>query len=265
VNDQEQKRDQQRPKKGRSPSYPAIDLEAALARARSLYKQERMNPAPISAIVGHWGYSTYKSGAAAVQYAALKKFGLLSEEGSGEHRQGKLTDLAFAILHHPDEAERSKAIEQAALMPSVHRELWDAYGLDLPSDATLRYWLVTQRAFTDAGAEDFIRQYKATIEYAKGQGALQASADRPADVAHAPADSEGESETDEPKESGVFIVGSSRRPTGRRVTRIPIPLVGGQQVFIEGDFPITEEAWANLLGVLEAFKPGLVRSDPDAS
>lgn len=247
-------------KKGRSPSYPAIDLQAAIKRAETLYAHEKMHPAPIGAIVSHWGYSSHKSGIASVQYASLKKFGLLEEEGSGDNRLGKLTPLAYSILHNPEAADRDAAIKQAALMPGIHRELWNQYGIDLPSDANLRYRLVTERGFTEAGAEDFVKQYKATLSFA------MTTQDEDAEASDATRESDG-GEAEEPGSSDPGVSdGVLTRPVQSRLAPRPrtrthaIPLIGGKQILLEGDFPLSEEAWAGFLTVLDAFKPGLVEA-----
>jgi len=271
---------QRGPKKGRSPSYPGIDLQAAIRRAEALYAHEKMHPAPIGAIVGHWGYTTHKSGIASSQYAALKKFGLLTEEGSGNNRQGKLTPLAYSILHNPNEPERSAAIREAALNPQIHRELWEMYGADLPSEATLRYRLVTERGFTEAGADDFVKEYRSTLDFAMTQGDMRDGSDKdevPDETNSGEGD--GESEVDAGsngsnthQQTGGHGPGDDSGQTSKPVhtpnalhphlTRIPILLVGGQQIVIEGQFPITEAAWDNFLAVLNAFKPGLVEAQP---
>jgi hypothetical protein len=41
-----------------------------------------------------------------------------------------------------------------------------------------------------------------------------------------------------------------------------IPLPGGRQVAIEGDFPLTEAEWDLFAHVLNVMKPGLIREDP---
>src|SRR5215510_220703 len=46
----------------RSPSYPGIDLEAALKRAREVYVHEKQHDAPVESVVMHWGYSPRSSG-----------------------------------------------------------------------------------------------------------------------------------------------------------------------------------------------------------
>ena len=103
-----------RPKKGRSPSYPGIDLGSAVVRAQVLYDREHRHAAPVSAITGYWGFSSPKSGPAAVTYAALKKYGLLEESGRGEDRMGQLTSLALDILISGDDGTRMKAVRTAA-------------------------------------------------------------------------------------------------------------------------------------------------------
>jgi len=45
------------------------------------------------------------------------------------------------------------------------------------------------------------------------------------------------------------------------MSRHAIPLVGGKQVILEGEFPLSEAAWQGFLAVLQAFKPGLVEAE----
>jgi hypothetical protein len=48
----------------------------------------------------------------------------------------------------------------------MHQELWERWGRDLPVDAELRHYLLLDRNFNENGAEDLIKEYKATISYA---------------------------------------------------------------------------------------------------
>jgi hypothetical protein len=152
----------------RSPSYPAIDLETAIARARELYKKEAMNSASISVILSHWGYDV-KSGAGLVILAALIKFGLLADEGSGDKRKARLTELARRIMldERPTSPERDALIKEAALTPTIHKDLWNQYKGILPSDENLRHELRLEKAFSDYGANEFIEEFKGTIAFAK--------------------------------------------------------------------------------------------------
>lgn len=153
---------------GRSPSYPGISLSEAIEKARVVYQHESRNAAPVVAIVGHWGYKA-GSGPGSVAFAALKKFGLLDDEGTGAGRTAKLTDLGLKIIldDREDSPDRAAAIREAALRPGIHSELWSKYGGELPSPQTLRYHLLTDRKFTQSGADEFIQQFKATIDFAR--------------------------------------------------------------------------------------------------
>lgn len=238
---------------GRSPSFPAINLETAIRRARELYDRERQHPTPIEKIVHHWGYKGM-TGPANLSIAALKKFGLLTDEGKGAERRGRLTHLAVDIIANPDYLARSTAIKQAALMPSAHRELWDRYGNELPSDANLRWELVRQRGFTEGGAEDLIRGFKQTVAFAQLEGS-----DRPSGV--------GLDNADEDPAAAPYIndpppVAGPSRATELRdsaiATRYPIPIFNGKAVVVEGEFPLSEEDWSQFMAVLSVMKPALV-------
>jgi hypothetical protein len=270
-----QSEDRRARRTGRSPSYPGIDLEAAIERARTIYQHEKMHPADISTIAAHWGYTNPTSGLASTQYAALKKFGLLVEEGSKSDRRGQLTPLAQEILLAPEPQE---AIKTAALTPPIHREMWDKYGLDLPSDRTLHWWLVKERGFTEPGATDFIKQYRATLAFALPEGdSFEDQADAEGyqpDVDDAPVvpPMQHRPNPNEPRRppvvdvwqtsSGAVHVPAPEPQVTARTSRHSIPLVGGKQVVLEGEFPLTEAAWQGFIAVLQAFKPGLVEAEP---
>jgi len=182
---------QHRVKKGRSPSYPGIPLGEALDRARVVYDRDGKHAAPVNDIIRNWGYHP-KSGLGTVTLAALKKFGLLEDEGSGDNRLAKLTGLALDIIldERPDSLDRDECIRRAAMNPTIHAELWREYGGTLPSESTLRHKLVREREFTETGAREFIQEFKATIAFAKlygggtigDEGGEKRPADRPPDV-----------------------------------------------------------------------------------
>ncbi|MDA9435190.1 hypothetical protein [Bradyrhizobium sp. CCBAU 51627] len=153
---------------GRSPAYPFIPLDKALARAEALRKAigSKADTRVISAM-GHWGYGEKSSGGIQTA-AALKHFGLIDDSGSGKERRIKLSELALRILldQRPDSQERKQLVQRAALLPKMHQELWERWGRDLPVDAELRHYLLLDRGFNENGAEDLIKEYKATISYA---------------------------------------------------------------------------------------------------
>lgn len=234
-------------KKGRSPSYPAVSLPAAIERAKTLWEHERQHPTPVETIVQHWGYRSF-NGPASLALAALKKFGLVEDEGTGTDRIAKVSDLAVEIIANPDAAARLEAIRDAALRPSIHRELWDKYGVVLPSDANLKWELTRQRGFTETGATEFIPEYRETIAFAQ----LDASASLPTQ------DDEPEREDED---DGAEVPRSSSARRRRRMSEsvtYAVPVAVGADVTVEGRFPLTEAEWNQFMAVLTAMKPGLV-------
>lgn len=171
--------EERRKKKGRSPSYPAISLKIAIEKADMLYRKEGKHATPTDTALSDMGYST-TSGAGIVALAALKKFGLVEDEGSGKDRVVKLTDLALDIILSPDDDSTGKmqAIQHAAMIPPIHSELWKEFEGSLPSPANLRHNLIRKRNFTDSGAGEFIRQFSETVAFAR----LAESAIIPADT-----------------------------------------------------------------------------------
>lgn len=143
--------------KERSPTFPFISLESAIKRAQQFYTNEKRGSAPFVAAARHWGYSPNSSGAAQT-VSALKNYGLLSEEGSGQGRRFKLTDLALRILldTRPDNTERLMYMRQAALTPSIASEVNEKWGSELPSDATLNHYLVLELGFSIQTAQKAI-------------------------------------------------------------------------------------------------------------
>jgi len=220
-----------------------------------LYNKETTYAAPVATVVGHWGYKSL-NGAALGTVAALKKYGLLDYEGSGDRRKAKLSQLAEVILVHPDEDSRRLAIREAALLPPVHRELWEKYGDQLPSDSTLKWELTHDRGFTQTGAAEFIPVYRATIAYARlasDEPRLVASAVRDDDL-DAPEDDDGPHASDGPRHAS----GSNPVLTSSLIRTYSVPLVSGGVIQVSGEFPITESDWEQFMAVLAAMRPGLV-------
>src|SRR5205085_9431159 len=64
-------------------------------------------------------------------------------------------------------AERLKAIQEAALRPKMYSAMWELWGADLPSEATMRATLIRQWDFNDSQVGSFIKNYKRTIIFAR--------------------------------------------------------------------------------------------------
>lgn len=235
--------------KGRSPSYPGINLETAIERAKTILEKEGKHFVPISSAFIHWGYKPKSSGGL-IACAALKKFGLIEyDEGSKEKRKLKLSELALKILwdEREDSADRSNAIKEAALNPIIHKELWEKYD-KIPSDETLKYEL-RHKKFMESVINDFIQEYRETLSFAK----LEKS-----DIIL------GHEEDKSLKKEDRNIM-SSDSLSGLQSTlkiptiEMPIPVSPTELVVMKIPYPLSEEGWKQLLTILPMYKPGLVQ------
>ncbi len=239
----------------RSPSYPGIDLETALSRARTIYQHEKRNPAPTETVLKHWGYKP-TTGPGRTTLAALKKFGLLVDQGRSEHRQVRLSDLALRILldEREDSSERVEAIQSAALTPTIHAELWSKYGADLPSDATIAYYLKVERQFTESGAEELIDEFRRTLSFAgldesgtvgrhgegvetRGEGSIAASVDRMLG------------------REGVPLIPAAIQRS------LQFPLPGGGVATVQASRPLTDQEWMTFTTIVNMSKASFVDVD----
>ncbi|MGH3134274.1 MAG: hypothetical protein ACRDNY_11140 [Gaiellaceae bacterium] len=233
-----------RKKRARSPSYPGITLEQAIDRARVIYDNEARNAAPFEAILDHWGYSP-RSGAGSVALAALRKYGLLVYEG----QSARLSDLALTILwNEEDSEERREAIKEAALKPSIHAELWRQYEGSLPSDATLRLEL-RRRGFAETAIPEFITIFRSTLAFSQ-----LTEADRLLDKNGDTAETQVGPNVSMTATPPLPV----RKPTPGAPPPIQLPLLGGTVVTLQASGPVTEEAWEQMMTVLQALKPGFV-------
>lgn len=250
----------------RSPNYPAIDLGRAIERVRPLYNTERQHAMPALQAVRHWGYSSLNSPGGG-QLAALTRFGLLDDEGTKDERKVRVTDLAVKILEHPDLIERESAVRHAALLPSVHQDMWSKYGSKLPSEDNLRWFLTRERGFSENGAKDFIKEYRATIDFAR----LDTD---PGDTSGAPVggsgiDPEPLPALSHPTASGQPLSVAApapvvTAPAPSQTPPISFPLASGKIVSVSGLSDLTEGDWEQFIAVLTALKPSLVRSHAES-
>jgi hypothetical protein len=259
--------EERRKRKGRSPSYPGIGLRDAIEKARVLYEKEGRHPAHMDVITDHWGYKP-KTGPGLVSIAALKKFGLLEDvEGNGS-RGARLTELALSILlQEEDSPEWRRQVQGAALLPAIHRELWEQFDGRLPSDQNLRRVLVLDRGFTESGVHQFIRQFKSTIAFAglddpdrmleaqPSQHRLVEEHMAPQEVRPAGIPSEG-------------ALGLPRVATDAGSVRVTFPLAVGMDTplwpVLQVPIPMTEEAWEQMLDAIRILKVGVVRKAASA-
>lgn len=157
----------QRKRQGRSPSYPGLTIEAALAKAKAQYEAEGKYPAPLPSAFKAWGYSDKSSGGREVR-ASLRYYGLVSVDGEGEAAKVKLSDDALRVLldAREDQTEKKAIIKRLALNPAAHKKLWAKFPEGIKSDATAIHFLVFDEGYAKEGAEALVAQFKATASYA---------------------------------------------------------------------------------------------------
>src|SRR5450759_3542398 len=149
-------------------AFPSINLETAVKRAEQFWNAERKNAAPADVAVTHWGYSLKSSGGK-LTTAALISYGLLRDEGSKEERTVRLTERALDIVLHPiDAPERLQALKAAARAPKINNELLAKWPPNsLPSDQTIKVYLLREKDFNPNTVDSFIKDFRATVRYAK--------------------------------------------------------------------------------------------------
>lgn len=158
-------------KRTRSPAYPSIDLKEAIQCTKSAYDEEDRHAFTPEAAAEHWGYKPTSSAVSQI-VSALKQFGLFVEEPGNGVRRLRLSSLALDLMVHEDETDshRIELLKTAALNPKIHREIWERYTGRLPSDASLRIYLLRERVgvpFNKDQVDRFISQLRETIEFAK--------------------------------------------------------------------------------------------------
>jgi hypothetical protein len=149
-------------KRHRSPSYPTIGLREAVERLGKFYRADGKAGAPPAIAVKHMGYST-AHGAAYSALSALKKFGLVAESN------GRIIPSQRAIeivnLQETD-PRRIQAIKDAAVAPTIYRQLIDENPNGLPSDESLGSELTAYKDFNPNAVKGFVKDFRDTLEFA---------------------------------------------------------------------------------------------------
>jgi hypothetical protein len=235
----------------RSPAYPAIDLESAVSKAEKIYEQERLNSTTLDVVAQHWNTNTKSSGFLQ-SIAALKYYGLASEVPDAKTRMIKLTDAAFRILFGDDDsAERLTALRQAALSPKLFKNMWDKWGKELPSEATMRSYLIFENKYNDSIVKNIIRNYKNTVSYSRLiYGNINGDSEDEMTI-------EDETLLEEQK-SEQYTSSQKKQPLIRELT---IPLPTGVIATLKAPFPMTKNEFAMVEAFLKAMKPSLVKDE----
>ncbi|WP_019867865.1 hypothetical protein [Methylovulum miyakonense] len=149
----------------RSPNYPAIDLGAAVDLATKFEKLAKRHPYPVSAAVEKAWEMKPGSSRGLQMVAALKQFGLITDEGSGDARKIKLTDSGARIIANVP--NKSEILKELALQPKVHFDIWEANNGSIPPDETLRHYLSFDYSppFNSDSIDGFLKQFRGTLSF----------------------------------------------------------------------------------------------------
>jgi hypothetical protein len=147
----------------RGPAYPYVDLREAVKLLEKLHAYAKRTPAALDQVAKDaWGWSVTSSTPKKAS-AALKYFGLVDEVRDG--KAIKVSDRGYRILvDDADSPERIKAIRDAALSPAQYQYCYQTWGADLPPVAKSK--LIFDRGFVATTVDGFLKDYKATLEYA---------------------------------------------------------------------------------------------------
>ena len=214
----------------RSPGYPVLNLEEAISRAGTIYDKEQKHWAPLASVESHWGYKVGTGGANRV-VSSLLKYGLLVQDGQKSNKRYKVSDDAVLLLNAPKgTAQYREAALRCAEAPQIFRELKEHFELDskwsLPSEETIKTYLLVDRNFNRNSVPDFIRVLKETLDFALDH--------RGEDVV------KDEGDASHKKDSSKEIrVGSFVQWTSQGVDRFPVPQEvkgisdDGEWIFVE--------------------------------
>jgi len=143
----------------RSPNYPALSLPDAIDRIKKVHTSQQHLPEPREVVAQHMGYGGL-NGAALKSLSALIKYGLLVEETKGEL---KVSDRALSIIFSDTAEEKFNALLEAATEPALFSEIYDRWEGAIPSDESLKNYLV-RRQFSTSAMDSVTKNYRETFE-----------------------------------------------------------------------------------------------------
>lgn len=145
----------------RSPNYPSITLESALAKIKKVYDAEHTHPAAREVVAKALGYNTL-NGTSLSLLAALTRYGLLEKAGKDGLKVS--ADAVSALELDEGHPTRTEALGRLAFSPALFAELQEKFGKELPSDVNLKHYLIQQKGFLPKAADEVIRIYRENLE-----------------------------------------------------------------------------------------------------
>lgn len=228
-------------------------------------------------MVTDWGCGAKSSGGK-VALSAMSEYGLLADEGRGDTRTLKLSDRALRILRLTDQGhaeERAVHVREAALAPTVHRDVIRRWPDALPSDAVIGSWLELDRGFYRNSMPDVLRVFRDALAYAgldKGARIELPLEDESPDEDEEPMTTEALPEVDPGTLRGFSaeqrlhlqqVASQGQRHAQRSgAAALSVDLGGGMIVTIAIPSPMTLDTIDRMKRVGDALRPFMVRDQP---
>lgn len=168
-------------KRDRSPAFPFIPLQTAIKRLASFEDYFRRHPAPAKKVGLAWGMKGYTSQAQQTM-AALKYFGLVEYQGSGENLTASISEDARTYLRAQQDSIKKEVLKRVALKPKNIAKYFALWGADRPPDPVCLDQLILKDAFTEASAKTFLSVYDDTIAFAGLRDSDKKGEDLPGEV-----------------------------------------------------------------------------------
>src|SRR5580698_7714922 len=234
--------DESKGKRGRSPNYPAVNLETGIKWIRQVYDGEKRTLTTPLIVAQRCGFNGM-SGPARSAVSALKKYGLLVD---AEGERVRVSDDAVKLLLQPDEGERLKLVQVMAMKPQIVRDILANYRDGLPSLDTLKYHLVAEMTFTEDGAATFLKLLQENIAFAKLEPNVYISLMNPTVQSD-------ESPAKVPI-SSVAVVPQARTPQSGGTNSVRYELSDGTLIVIDPTKPLTAETIDEVIDYLTDYR-----------
>lgn len=148
----------------RSPKFPNIGLEDAIAKVRVLWEKDKGSATPAAVVAQHWGLSEKSSSFLRV-LGSLRQFGLVDTTSEGRIKPSKIAQ--DILLLEASDPRRMASIQRAAKSPKFFAELLAQYSQGLPSDPSIEHFLIQDHSFTPDGAKSLISALRKTLDFSK--------------------------------------------------------------------------------------------------
>jgi hypothetical protein len=188
--------------------------------------------------------------------SALIQFGLIEVEGMSAGRLLRLSDLCLnVLLRSAADPERLELLREAAVKPTIYRQIVERWGRDLPRDDALANFLLFERNFNPDVVPHVVRDFRATYEYVKLHDWQELGPQPTAPADHAMA--APHRTADEPPHEPPGNATAERTQSDRRVYRLPLP--GSKHALLDLPGELSSDDIGFLLRYLELMREALER------